>query len=756
MNSASSRLSQGEPGGISSAGDALSDQTMFDLFRSEMETLGATLNNGLLDLEENPGGMAALETLKKAAHSIKGGAKIAELDAAVRLAHAMEDAFKAVEEGRHVLTPADIDRLLGATDLLIRMAETAGEGELAEPTPEETEAGIAEVAAIGAEGGGQAGPAKAAPSKKRRDKKHPAKTHRAEGTRTESDPGAPPPKPAPRPEPPSAAGPDLRRPRPRRAAPARSDSRTTPPPASLMDAFREEMDGWSDAMMESLDILREDPFDPAALPNLAATLDALLGGARLVELDDVAALAETMSRCFEAADDGTLELEKDQIDRLVDAVDLLLRYTRSSQPDRDPTVSPRVFERIRLDIAAFAEDAAGLDAKPEWDFEFGRDIAPAHGKVAEPDPVAPDEWPARGGERRPEMSAEPDAPEADEAKSQPAAPPVSERDWWTGGDSSADEEAVEDDRGPDETRLPARRETREPAAPPSDAAEGPPPVQASESERTVRVTAAKIERLMGLAGEVVVGSRWLPPFSESLFLLKRGQSELANTLEELQKVLETGDVHRAGKLAFQARERLKGLGRDLGERMGELDMFTSVSANLSDRLYHEVIGVRMSPFAEGVRGYRRRLRDMARELGKRVRLEVAGESTEVDRDILERIGTPLNHLLRNAVDHGIETPAERRAAGKDETGIIRLEAAHRAGMLIVTVSDDGRGVDPDGIRLRLRERGVAGAELAERMSEPELLDYLFQPGFSTAPEVTHLSGRGVGLNVVQGAVHEVG
>lgn len=728
------------------AGGALSDQTMFDLFRSEMETLGATLNNGLLDLEENPGGMAALETLKKAAHSIKGGAKIAEVDAAVRLAHAMEDAFKTVEEGRHVLTPADIDRLLGATDLLIRMAETAGEGDLAEPTPEETEARIAEVAAIGTEGGCEAGPAKAEPAKK----------HREERARSESAMDPPSRKTAPPPEPPSAAGPSLRRPGKRRAVTARPDSRTPPPPASLMDAFREEMDGWSDAMMESLDILREAPFDPAALPNLTATLDGLLGGARLVELDEVVSLAEAMSRCFEAADDGALELEQDQIDRIVDAVDLLLRYTRSPQPDRDPTVSPQVFERIRADIAAFTEEAGNIDAKPEWDSGVGGELAPAYGEVAEPGPAEPDGWPARGVNRRPETAAGLEAPEADDAGAKSTGPPVSEGDWWTGGDSFDEDETAADDLDREEARLPARRETREPTAPPSDAAEGPPPVQTSESERTVRVTATKIERLMGLAGEVVVGSRWLPPFSESLFLLKRGQSELANTLEELQKVLETGDFHRAGKLAFQARERLKGLGRDLGERMGELDMFTSVSANLSDRLYHEVIGVRMSPFALGIRGYRRRLRDMARELGKRIRLEVVGESTEVDRDILERISTPLNHLLRNAVDHGIETPAERRAAGKEETGIIRLEAAHRAGMLIITVSDDGRGVDPDDIRRRLRERGVPGAESAERMSEPELLDFLFQPGFSTAPEVTHLSGRGVGLNVVQGTVHEVG
>jgi two-component system sensor histidine kinase and response regulator WspE len=761
---------------VNSIGDTLSDQTMIDLFRSEMETLGATLNNGLLDLEENPGSMAALEILKKTAHSIKGGAKIAELDAAVRLAHAMEDVFKAVEEGTRFLTQEDIDRLLAATDLMIRMAETAGEGEPAEPSPEEAEARIAEVTAIGAEDGEEPGPPAA----------EAVENFRGDTSRPETAPGKsgrdrPPTEAVPRHGTPATAGRPSRRTRNRPAAPPPSPSRGEPgapsPPASLMDAFREEMDGWSGAMMECLDILREDPFDPAALPTLATTIDELLGGARLVELDDVAALGEAMSRCFEAADAGKLELVPEQLDRLVDAVDLLLRYTRSPERNRDPGFSPRAFEQIRADIAAFTEEPKKTGA-PERPSEFETGFAPPFEAEPGPDeeadaapdgrepleswmesgmesgvdsePAAPDEWPMQAVYRQGETGAGPEAREFEHGE--PEAGPEEDQKEASGEELEEDSPETPGENTP----LPARRESAEPAVPPPDAAEGPRPVHAPESERTVRVTATKIERLMGLAGEVVVGARWLPPFSESLFLLKRGQSELSNTLEELQKVLETGDVHRAGKLAFQARERLKGLGRDLGERMGELDMFTSVSANLSDRLYHEVIGVRMSPFAEGIRGYRRRLRDMARELGKRVRLEVVGESTEVDRDILERINTPLNHLLRNAVDHGIESPAERRAAGKDKTGVIRLEAAHRAGMLIITVSDDGRGVEPDAIRRRLRERRIPGAESAERMSEPELLDFLFQPGFSTAPEITHLSGRGVGLNVVQSAVHEVG
>lgn len=724
---------------------AFADLTMVELFRSEMESLGATLSNGLLDLEDDPADARALETLKRAAHSIKGGAKIAELEDAVRLAHAMEDAFKAVEDGRHVLTPADIDLLLGAADLLVRMAETAREGGVSEVSASEARARIEAVAAIGGD--------PEAPSPRRTD--------------AASSPGR-------RRRSPRAAAPE---PAPLAAAAERPERDAVPAPESLLDAFREEMEAWGDTLMESLDILRDAPFDPAALPNLAAVADALVGGARLVELRDVEALAREMKRCFLTADAGRLELDAPRIDRLVDAVDLLMRFARSEDPAADPTVSPEALERVRADIATFVDPPPEIPDEVPGDAWAGPDEGRNRRKAdraavreqadgpgaADFDAAwdAPPETDRRGGRREADpRRSEPgaDFPEDDE----PAGTAfgrdreLPEPGWMHGGEEASESRPEADDAP---AAPPARRTGTDLAEPEADA-EGRGPDSASpgpgDGERTVRVTAGKIERLMGLAGEVVVGSRWLPPFSESLFLLKRGHGELANSLEELQKVLETGDVHRAGKQAFQARERLKRLSRDLAERMGELDMFTSVSANLSDRLYHEVIGVRMSPFAEGVRGYRRRLRDLARELGKRVRLEVTGESTEVDRDILERIGAPLNHLLRNAVDHGVESPEERRAAGKDETGVVRLEASHRAGMLIITVADDGRGVDPDAIRRRLRERGIPGAESADRMSEPELLEYLFQPGFSTAPELTELSGRGVGLNVVQSTVHEVG
>jgi two-component system sensor histidine kinase and response regulator WspE len=146
---------------------------------------------------------------------------------------------------------------------------------------------------------------------------------------------------------------------------------------------------------------------------------------------------------------------------------------------------------------------------------------------------------------------------------------------------------------------------------------------------------------------------------------------------------------------------------------------------------------------------------LARELGKQARFEVVGETTGVDRDILDRLEAPLNHLIRNALDHGLEMPDDRRAVGKPLMGTIHLEARHRAGMLQIVLADDGRGIDLDRLRAKVVERGLTTSAVAVQLGETELLDFLFLPGFSTKEHVTEVSGRGVGLDVVQSMVHSV-
>ncbi|MFQ3670663.1 MAG: response regulator, partial [Verrucomicrobiia bacterium] len=158
----------------------------------------------------------------------------------------------------------------------------------------------------------------------------------------------------------------------------------------------------------------------------------------------------------------------------------------------------------------------------------------------------------------------------------------------------------------------------------------------------------------------------------------------------------------------------------------------------------------------GVQGFPRLVRDLSRSLGKHVKFEILGRNTEVDRDILERLEAPLSHILRNALDHGIETPAERQRSGKNPDASLKLEARHRAGMLIVSVIDDGRGIPAEKIRKKVVDKRLAPPEMAAALTETELFEFLFLPGFSTAEKVTEISGRGVGLDVVQTMVHDAG
>ncbi|MEH2194118.1 MAG: hybrid sensor histidine kinase/response regulator [Nostoc sp.] len=275
--------------------------------------------------------------------------------------------------------------------------------------------------------------------------------------------------------------------------------------------------------------------------------------------------------------------------------------------------------------------------------------------------------------------------------------------------------------------------------------------------RAVRMSTENLNRLMGLAGESLVEANSLEPFANSLLKLRNNQGELSNLLEKLQELL--GKYHLDGQIKetlSATHQKANECYQMMSDRQNELEKFSQRSANLAQRLYQEVIATRMCSFADGGQGFPRMVRDLARQLGKRVKLEIVGKSTLVDRDILERLEAPLTHILRNAIDHGIEPPQERLAAGKPEEGIIRIEVAHRAGMLFITVADDGRGIDIEFLRQVIIAKQLTNPQMAAQLTEVELMEFLFLPGFSTTQTVTEISGRGVGLDIANSTVREVG
>ena len=275
-------------------------------------------------------------------------------------------------------------------------------------------------------------------------------------------------------------------------------------------------------------------------------------------------------------------------------------------------------------------------------------------------------------------------------------------------------------------------------------------------ERVLRVTAERLNSLLDLSSKSLVETQRLKPYLVSLQRLKRIQSNSARALDTLDGQL------KAMNLSLEAQEALADTRRLLSEaqalladKTAELDEFGWQAGQRAQVLYDTALACRMRPFADVLAGQVRMVRDLGRSLGKQVRLEIEGEKTQVDRDVLEKLEAPLTHLLRNAVDHGIEMPEQRVLAGKPAEGLIRLRASHQAGLLVLELSDDGNGVDLERLRGTIVDRHLSPLETALRLSEEELLTFLFLPGFSLRDKVTEVSGRGVGLDAVQHMVRQL-
>jgi len=288
-------------------------------------------------------------------------------------------------------------------------------------------------------------------------------------------------------------------------------------------------------------------------------------------------------------------------------------------------------------------------------------------------------------------------------------------------------------RGPLPPRQPPPTESPAPAA-----AQAGAPV-----DRIVRVSADNLSRLVALTGEALVETRRLGGLGAGL---REVQKRLRAAVTAADARL---DPRPADDRLAAVRAQTEAILAALARHATEFDACAHRTIDLAERMQHQVLASRMRPFADGVRGLPRMVRDMARSLGKQARLEIRGEQTGVDRDILDRLEAALAHLIRNALDHGLEPPDRREALGKPAVGTVVLEARHRAGMLAITLTDDGAGIDPAALRAAAIARGLVAAPAATGLSGPELLDLLFHPGFSTRSSVTDISGRGVGLDAVQ-------
>jgi two-component system sensor histidine kinase and response regulator WspE len=446
---------------------------------------------------------------------------------------------------------------------------------------------------------------------------------------------------------------------------------------SMIGLFKMEAESQCAVLATGLLALEDNSGAAEKIEPLMRAAHSLKGAARIVQLDPVVKVAHAMEDCFVAAGEGKLVLAAEHIDKLLEGVDSFNQLSSCSESE----------------IPAYLEKNSDKMAELEKAFA---DIKNGNFKSAPPVSIT----------KTPEVAI----PLQEPAKT----PPVETVADKHGEKSSFDKEAV------------------------------------------VRIAADKMNRLMGLAAESLVGVKRLQGFEKKILRHKKRLLEIAALIDQVEQTsADSGQSAEIKRILKDIQYKHNEYYRDYTEYFADFSDYSMTMDNFSDSLYREVVSCRMRPFIEGVRDFPRSVRDLSRKLGKKVSLEIIGESIAVDKDILDRLNAPLNHLVRNAVDHGIETTEERRNAGKNETGTIRLTARHWAGMLNITIADDGKGIDIEKIRAKAVSKGLTPEEIANKLSEAELLEFMFLPGFSTATAVTEISGRGVGLDVVQTMAQEV-
>lgn len=610
------------------------DSTLLELFREEVRANVQVLNDGLVALEQDPSNVGQIEPLMRAAHSVKGAARVVNIDAAVTLAHAAEDCLVAAQESRIRLDAGDIDTLLKAADLLAGIAESAGPN-----LPQWLAQSGGEIAELSAALQNRA--------KGKRSEARPPQTERDQLEQTVSK---------------DEVSPAL-------DAAIEADRSRAFEPSPMVDLFREEARKSSGVLREAVSALEQESTGAEVLEPLVKAVQSVKSAARMVNVDVAFEVAGVVEGILERAQASEAALDEASIEAISGSAELLWGISEAVGPEYSVWLDEKSDALRRLRSGPPKEELVAASVRP----------------------VEPKVAPAETAPRSVESSAEPKEPKTKSA------------------------------------------------------------------EQVVRVTAQNLTRLMGLAGESLVEARWLQPFSKSLLELKRQQGLLGDSLEELHQLIPPGEADdRRTVVLAEASERLAECRQMLASQIGEFENRARNADDLNSRLYHEVIASRMRPFGDGVQGFPRMVRDLARQLEKKVTFKVLGETTDVDRDILEKLEAPLNHILRNALDHGLEEPAERAEAGKPENCKLEVEARHNAGMLVITVTDDGRGIDLEKIRSKVIDRNLADERIARELSDSELLEFLFLPAFSTAEGVTEVSGRGVGLDVVHSMVQSVG
>ncbi|WP_107791413.1 chemotaxis protein CheW [Campylobacter concisus] len=474
-----------------------------------------------------------------------------------------------------------------------------------------------------------------------------------------------------------------------------------------MDDMKEIME---DFLIEAFELIEQidhdlveleaNPEDLELLNRIFRVAHTVKGSSSFLNFDVLTELTHHMEDVLNKARKGELKITPDIMDVVLESVDMMKGLLESIRDNGSDAAAGIDIKNICASLTQISEGEAP-SAAPE-----APAAAPAPEPVKEPEPAAPAEE---------------------------AAPEVSDAELSKLSDSEVEaeiERLLKVRKAEDQARRASKGiapKSPEEIAPAASAAQAPAPKPAPSRERdadkkvpaassssavaqeqTIRVEVKRLDHLMNLIGELVLGK------------------------------------NRLLKIYDDVEERYEG-----EKFLEELNQVVSSLSLVTTDIQLAVMKTRMLPIAKVFNKFPRMIRDLSRELGKQIDLEISGEETELDKSIVEEIGDPLVHIIRNSCDHGIEDPETRKAMGKPEKGLVQLKAYNEGNHIVVEIVDDGKGLDADMLKAKSIEKGIITEREADAMSEKEAFGLIFKPGFSTAAKVTNVSGRGVGMDVVK-------
>lgn len=441
------------------------------------------------------------------------------------------------------------------------------------------------------------------------------------------------------------------------------------------------------------------PDDLELLNSIFRVAHTVKGSSSFLNFDVLTKLTHKMEDVLNKARHGDLQITPDIMDVVLESVDKMKTLLNCIRDNGNDTAIGMDIEPICARLAAVA-DGTAVQNSPTPEQSTPQAATPEQAAPSEPAQAAPQAAPSMANQPEIDVNSLSDAEVEAEIerllkirKAEDTARRAQKAQNPAPAPSSAPKPAPKPATPPPAAKkVPAAGGANSPAA----------------MEQTIRVEVKRLDQLMNLSGELVLS-----------------KNRLLTIYDELQE-------------------------RYDGEQF--LDKLNQVANSLSiitTDIQLAVMKTRMQPVSKVFSKFPRIVRDLSRELGKQIELEISGEETELDKSIIEEIGDPIMHMIRNSCDHGVEDPAARVAAGKSEKGVVQLKAYNEGNHIIIEIADDGKGMDPDMLKVKCIEKNLITEKEADQMSDKEAFALIFKPGFSTAQKVTSVSGRGVGMDVVK-------